>query len=193
MMKPGRRQLILGGAALGAGLLVYWQSDLRSVGLQEKLLRAVGGKTTLRKPDATGIIDEELGTKLWLLFQRTGARWHLWKSVSLNQQAFARIIDEKTMQEPSYLTEYREAGQVLDELGPDWQQDDSSFDQLFRLPTNIYGFHATRLGRMQKYVIGEFIELLVAFGGFKAFGYHNYRGFAGGLLSDQINPPYRSL
>lgn len=192
MSKLDRRQLILGGAALGTGLLIYWQADLRPGDLQEKLLRKVGGSTTLRAPDATGLVSDALATQLWLLFQRTGTRWRLWESVSMDRPAFERVIRQKTVQKPSYLTEYREAGQILDELEPNWRQDDSTFDQLFRLPVNVYNFNATRLGRMQTYVIGEFIELLVTFGGFRAFGLDNYRGFSGGPLSNRINPQFRT-
>jgi hypothetical protein len=56
----------------------------------------------------------------------------------------------------------------------------------------LRAFEATRLGRLQKFVIGEFLELQMAYGGFRVFGYRNYRGYAGGPLSDSARPPYRS-
>ncbi len=183
MLNLNRRKLLLGGASLGVGWLIYLQADLRSGSLHEKLLRLVGGTTRLRKPETTGVIDEQLIEDFWLLFKRTGERWKLWDSVSLNRTEFERIINAKTTQQPSYLTEYREAGQLLQDIGPEWRTGGPPIDQLFRIPANVYEFNKTRLGRAQQYVIEEFIALLVTYGGFRSFGYTSYRGYSGGPLN----------
>jgi hypothetical protein len=189
MLNLNRRKLLLGGASLGAGWLIYLQADLHSGSLQEKLLRLVGGTTRLRNPEMTGVIDEQLMDDFWLLFNRTGERWRLWGSVNLSHTEFERIINAKTTQQPSYLTEYREAGQLLQDISPEWRTGGPAIDQLFRIPANVYEFNKTRLGRAQRYVIEEFITLLVTYGGFRSFGFTTYRGYTGGPLHARARLP----
>jgi hypothetical protein len=192
MSTVARRSVILGAVAGGAGLLLYLQRDLRSVRIMDTLLRRLGARADLRDPAVMGEPEPALLEQLWQLFTRMAARWQMAGEVELDENAFAQIIRAKTTLAPSYLTEYREARGILEEVERDMARDAAAFDQLFAVPIGLESFELTRLGRLQKFVIGEFLELQMAYGGFRAFGYRNYRGWAGGPLSDTARPPYRS-
>jgi hypothetical protein len=186
-----RRSVILGAAAAtGAGLLLFLQPALRRTRFVDSVLRKVSGAPGLRTPELTGEAPEAVVRQLWLLFTRLADRWQM--RVDLGETGFRQFIREKTTLPPSYLTEYRQAAAVLEEVELAMESDPSAFDQLFVVPLELPGFGATRLARLQQFVIGEFLELQLAFGGFRAFGYRNYRGFTGGPLSDPARPPYRS-
>lgn len=185
-----RRSVIVGAAATGAGLLLYLQSDLRHGRIMDTLLRRLGRTAGLRAPELTGEADAALVRQLWQLFTRMAARWQM--RVDLDEAGLAEFLRAKTAEAPSYLTEYRAAGEILDEVEHEMRRDPMAFDQLFRMPTGLAAFESTRLGRLQKYVIGEFLELQMAHGGFRDFGYRNYRGYAGGPLSDPAHFPYRT-
>ena len=192
MRNIGRRGVILGAAAAGAGLLIYLQRDLRSVQVMETLLRRLGASAELRAPELTGEPDTPLVRQLWVLFTRMAMRWQIAGDVDLDEHGFAAFVRAKATLPPSYLTEYQEAGAILAEVEREMQQDPAAFDQLFVVPAGLQGFEVTRLGRLQKFVIGEFLELQMAHGGFRPFGYRNYRGWAGGPLSEPGHPPYRA-
>jgi hypothetical protein len=189
----GRRALIAGGTiAAGAGLIAYLQGHLQPVPVARMLLDAVDGTLALREPETTGVPSVELTSGLWLLFSRIAERWQMSDFIDLNVSGFTEIVRLKCAVAPSYLTEYRETARLLAELEPGLAGDPASLDQLFTQPEGLSAFGATRLGRMQAFVIGEFLELQMAYGGFRAFGYANYRGYAGGVLGDPDHPPFRT-
>lgn len=188
-----RRALLAGGAVVtGAALLAWLGRGLRAVRPAPALLEVVPGSPALRLPATVGAPEPAVEAALWGLFVRIAARWEMTGQVDLDEPGFREILRLRSAGAPSYLTEYREAARLLGELAPapaDGAGHDG-FDQLFARPVGVADFALTRLGRLQSYVVGEFLELQVAFGGFRAFGYRNYRGFAGGPLSDPARLPY---
>jgi len=187
-----RRDLVLGGtAAAGAALLLAWQADLQGVSVPGRLLRRLGLSPGLRAPQLTGRADDGLLRPLWWLATQIAARWQLAEFVDLTEDAFAQFIDAKTRKAPSYLTEYRAAGRILADVEIEMRSRDDALDRILARPAGFRDFALTRIGRLQKFVVAEIIELQLASGGFRAFGYRNYRGFPGGPLADPAHPPYR--
>ena len=186
MVRMGRREVIVGGASLGVGVCAAFLAFNRDrpEATDDLLSAVVDAPPGVRSPELTGELSGGDGDVLWRLFGAIERRWSLSGLVKLDKSAFLEILRQKTARPPSYLTEYRDAAGLLSSLWSRAVQPDAVFTAVVD--------EATRLGRARRFVVGEFMELQIAFGGFKRFGYANYRGFVGGPLSDPSHLPYRT-
>ena len=94
-------------------------------------------------------------------------------------------LDLKTEYEPSYLTEYDSASDLVALLSPTTSSIDQVWSTLLFSDIPVKQESGTRLGRARSFVFSEIITHQVAVtGAFKSFGLVNYRGYFGGVYSD---------
>ena len=138
----------------------------------------------LRDPQRTGRLHESQLEQIWQIFDHIGQVWEnrdFCTIQSLDQ--LEPIITLKTTRVPSYLTEYRAALTIFQQLREDLDPQRA----LHRLYFESGDEH------LRRYVIEEFLRLQIAHGGFRFLPYQNATGYAGGSFDDDGHLPYRSL
>jgi len=144
--------------------------------------RATPRDGALRSPDLTGVLEAGDKADLWQLFAAIDRIWQLEGQCQLVRTSFGGVLDAKTSKRPSYLTEYR-AALVRFRALREKQGLEAACEQLYA---------DQNPSPLKTHVLDEFIALHMAFGGFRALGYRNAAGFAGGSFSDRDRLPYRT-
>lgn len=161
--------------------------------LHEWLATVVAGETGLRDPARTGTMSAEEFDAFWALFERIGELWELSAFTTIDRTALRDMLDLKAESPPSYFTEYRAGAKAIRHTLDRIDSRTGAFDLLITGTFDADEIAATRLGRLRRHVVGELITLQVSHGGFRRFGYKNYRGYMGGVFSDPDDLPYRSM
>lgn len=121
--------------------------------------------------------------RLWQLFQRIGLFWNdlfYQNTDSSNlKSSWLEFIEAKTRSEPTYIGEYSNAVEVVEELIEVYGAD-PAYTLLFLKSGIPPGPPTTRLAHAKKYVVDEFIRVNIVASGFKSFGGKNYKGYIGG-------------
>ena len=87
----------------------------------------------------------------------------------------------KTMEEPSYLTEYEHAIELVNLLVKRGESVEQAWSSLLFANFGDENFESTKLGRARNFVFSEIITHQIPISeGFKSFGLVNYRGYFGG-------------
>jgi hypothetical protein len=87
----------------------------------------------------------------------------------------------KTMEEPSYLTEYEHAIELVNLLVRRGESVEQAWSSLLFANFGDENFESTKLGRARNFVFSEIITHQIPISeGFKSFGLVNYRGYFGG-------------
>jgi hypothetical protein len=147
---------------------------------------------SIRNPELTGELPLSGIDRLWRIFEHIGGHWSNAADVAMDRQRFARILALKVSEFPSYLTEYSDASDLFSRLEAQLGDSAQALRVLFTPPSSTApDFPSTPLGHAQTYVVTEFINLQIANGGFRHFGYVNYPGWIGGPLADVAELPYR--
>ena len=139
--------------------------------------------------DPVALNADEVG-RLWELFDHIGRTWGARDDDPLYQRSqWLEFLQVRTEHAPSYVAEYRNAIQVLDELrrveGDEmWQK------LLFAHGTS--GPPITRLGHLRVFVVEEFIQVWLTSGGFKSYGAGNYNSYISGSRF-AVRAPYRRV
>jgi hypothetical protein len=124
---------------------------------------------------------------LWRIFQEIGRCWNNVLNDSDNlKSSWLEFIEAKTTTSPSYIAEYSNAVQVVDELIEIYGEKEA-FSRLFLrhgIPTDP---PLTRLAHAKKYVVDEFIRVNIVAGGFRSFGGRNYNGYVGGSRYNELS------
>ena len=182
-----RRTFILAAAAAAMGLDATWA---QAPDLDAWLLAEVTGPPGPRDAARVGSLARRDHRLLLGFFRHIGKRWELAAASGVGDRHFASLTSHKTEQRPSYLAEYHEAAVIIAEVRARTGSLDEAYERLL-VPVDLPGFSLhTRLGRAQRFVSSELITWIVCQGGFRRFGYANYRGFMGGLFT-AVPPPYR--
>ncbi len=146
---------------------------------------------------------------LWRIFVAIGSVWENATDDSAGlKSSWLEFIKEKTIRRPSFIGEYVNALEVVDEL--EHIYGDEAFSKLFLdngISLDKYGAPAqldTRLAHAKYFVIDEFIRVQIVAGGFKNFispnrpviqpqYVVNYNGFIAGSRYNRIKPvrPYK--
>lgn len=202
-----RRQLLEAGALVGVGLLTWGCGDNYSPGSPDgggspddsdaqppdNLLPVDPSATVaegLLAPEDSGTLDAAALASLWQLFAEIGRRWESGAmSTITSEAALGDILALKTMETPSYYTEYRLAHGVLVHLTGEYGAD-QALDMMFAFPADAAA--DTVAGHIRTYTLAELLRLQVAYGGFRRFGFTNYPGFAGGPLDTPDALPYQT-
>ncbi len=142
--------------------------------------------------------------KLWKIFVEIGIAWEntVHDSAGL-KSSWLEFIKEKSLRKPSFVAEYVNAIQVVDELVKMYKK--NAFHKLFfenGLTVNRFGGPVsldTRLAHAKHFVVDEFIRVQIIAGGFKNFvqkdsseirpeNITNYNGFIASSRYNRIKP-----
>ena len=135
-------------------------------------------------PEKTGILPPQDMHDIWSIFNYIGQAWQNGEFCNIKtEQDLKPIIDLKTSQVPSYLTEYQEAIAFFRDLKSKYGEQEA----LRKL------FFEESLPRIRQYVLSEFLYLQISQGGFLKFGYKNYLGYMAAPFDDPAHLPYRGV
>ncbi len=133
-------------------------------------------------PAESNILTERQRDRLWELLIEIGQNWRTrrgaYDTANL-RSSWLEFIDAKTSYEPSYVGEYINAAEVLNEL-IDMYGRDAAYSKLFFESGIEPGSTDTRIGHLKRFVVDEFIRMHITAGGHKSFGGENYHGYLGG-------------
>ena len=110
--------------------------------------------------------------------------WQLTSDLRQYKMRLGRDLAFKTKEEPSYLTEYENAVELIDLLVRESDSVEQAWSTLLFSNFETDNFAHTKLGRARNFVFSEIITHQVPLsGGFKSFGLSNYRGYFGGVFT----------
>ncbi len=190
-----RRGFILSAAAaatVAAAAVGLKDEPVLDADLDDWLDQEVSRDPGPRSASDTGTLTRDRFLLLNGLFDAIGQRWDMAAASGIEPWQFASLVENKTRQAPSYLAEYTEAADLLARIRDRAGGLEQAHARLLLPSGGPESFGISRLGRARKFVCAEFMLWYVSQGGFKRFGYANYRGYMGGpFLSKPL--PYRGL
>ena len=133
--------------------------------------------------------------ELWEIFLFIRTNWQSTDDVNFDQ--FESIVNYKTSLDSDYLGYYQQAVTEYENLYQQTGDKQMALGILYQQNQCVdAGGDSTcssaKLPEVAKYVLWEFMQMNVAFGGFRDFGYENYQGWMGGGSYEQVPPPYRT-
>ena len=154
---------------------------LTTLGFAPSLLHAMASNAPgLPQPEVVGTLSATSKDILWRVFKQIGVIWKNSDEVRLWRMEFDIIIDLKTGSAPSYLTAYNAFARYLgDQIRVHGR--DKAMNRLF----------FEEAGKEHAHLVAELIELQLVYGGFRMFGWKNYKGYQGGPFSNPEYTPYR--
>ena len=107
--------------------------------------------------------------------------WELTPNIDKYLERLQEDLYFKTMKEPSYLTEYENAIELVNLLIKRSESIEQAWSSLLFANFGDENFRSTKLGRARNFVFSEIIAHQIPISeGFKSFGLVNYRGYFGG-------------
>lgn len=135
-------------------------------------------------PDRTGKLTDLEFKTLASLCEYVNKIWELTPDLDTYLKMLRADLDLKTGEEPSYLTEYKNALGLIDAVVDENDVEDKGWATLLFLEFEDAEFEGTQLGRARRLVFSEIITHFVPIsGGFKTFGLWNYSGYFGGAYT----------
>lgn len=145
----------------------------------------VGDSDLPLDPGRTGVMSEDQFETLAGLCRYVDRGWDLAVDFDEYLLRLRSDLNLKTEYEPSYLTEYGSAAELVNLLGASTSSVDEVWSILLFSELPVESESGTKLGRARRFVFSEIITHLVAVSGaFKSFGLVNYRGYFGGAYSE---------
>ncbi|MGJ8691018.1 MAG: hypothetical protein ACSHW0_00905 [Thalassotalea sp.] len=123
---------------------------------------------------------------LWTIFTFIRTNWGT--NDNVGEKQFELILNYRIELNSVYTNYYQETVTEFNLLQQKYGDQQSALKMLFQenqQPT-------PKITNIANYVLKEFFTMNVAFGGFKAIGYKNYRAWMGGGNFNQNPPPYRT-
>lgn len=191
-IKLDRRKIIgLAAGFASSSFLMPFEIAIAD-GLNDWLTTPIPGSAGRRNPDRSGTLPTDTFNMLWALFRRIGKVWELGQFTTIDRSTLQNMLALKTVELPSYFSEYRAGAEVIQTAIDALDSRADAFDLLIGGEFRAADLGRTRLGRLRRHVISELVTFQVSHGGFRRFGYKNYRGHMGGQFTDPANPPYRA-
>ncbi|QQO55799.1 MAG: hypothetical protein N838_23060 [Thiohalocapsa sp. PB-PSB1] len=123
---------------------------------------------------------------LYKIFTFIRSQWGTSDGVSEDQ--FELIVGYKANSDPAYAFYYTVAVATYEALLKKLGNEEAALTALYQ--ENQQPDPANQ--DIAQYVLGEFLTMNIAFGGFSLFGYENFRGWMGGGSFEDTPPPYRT-
>lgn len=181
--KFGRRKLLavagLGVVALGGGIAFWNRHGLRYLYAMRSRLPPLRRRNP-RAPEKTGTLNQSHAVLLSQLVEAIGSVW--FDGMELAEPDVNDVVELKTSQKPSYLTEYRSAARLFSKLMKNGGRNgEDVLRKIVEAAADEDSVHHREALHADVFVIKEFAALYLARGGFKAYELDNYRGYPGGL------------
>jgi hypothetical protein len=179
-----RRQLIKMG--LSAGVLAALPFGCIELDDDDagRLLEFVSDSDLPVDEKRTGTLSHEDFDTLSTLCRYVDRVWELGANLDDYLQQLRVDLGFKTEEEPSYLTEYENAIELIQLLVRGSDSVEQAWASLLFSELEGDNFSHTRLGRARKFVFSEIITHQIPIsGGFKSFGLWNYTGYFGGAYT----------
>ena len=183
-LKIDRRQLIRMG--LSSSVLATLPLGCVMLGNDEtdELLQFVSNSRSPVDAKRTGSLLQEDFEKLVGLCQYVNRAWELDADMRLYFNRLRADLDFKTSEEPSYLTEYKHAVELISRMVGATSSVEQAWASLLFSDFDVENFAATKLGRARRLVFSELITHQIPMSGaFKSFGLWNYSGYFGGSFT----------
>lgn len=182
-----RRKLIKMGLAASTLAMLPIGCIIMSDDNSKQLLRPISDSDFPINPHLTGELTDEEFNALASLAIYVNSEWQLVLDMDAYLNVLRSDLKLKTSIEPSYLTEYKNAVNLINGLIDKNEDSTELWSILLFLKFSEPDFESTQLGRARKFVFSEMIKHFVPISGaFKVFGLWNYNGFFGGpYLSDE--------
>ena len=176
-----RRQLLKIGISYGVLSTLPFGCSALDDDIVNELLTFVSDSGLPFNEKRTGVLPDAQFDTLLTLCNYVNQAWQLTTDLSSYTVRLKTDLAFKTNEEPSYLTEYENAVELIqlvvntsDTIGDAWST-------LLFSEFDAENFEHTKLGRARNFVFAEIITHQVPIsGGFKRFGFVNYRGYFGG-------------
>ena len=136
-------------------------------------------------PARTGRLRDQHFDTLETLGRYVDKAWELKTDLDLYRDRLKADLHFKTDAEPSYLTEYVHAVELIQVASRAADEPDQAWATLLFARFDTPRFDDTKLGRARTFVFSELITHQIPLsGGFKSFGLVNYRGYFGGSYAN---------
>lgn len=202
-----RRTFLIGlGASVAASAfgINILQAQAQESTIPETLYKWLTEKLTEKPipqmPTKTGTLEPEQIQRLSDFADFLSETWSMTAYLEQSQFDITRLINPKTEEKLSYLTEYTLAVQVLDRAIQEMSESKKALDLLAFGKFSPDELINTRIGRFRRVVFEEFTYYIVISGGFRRFGPkgdieppRNYGGYIGGPFTNDSYLPYRGI
>jgi hypothetical protein len=154
----------------------------------EKLLRHIGDSDLPIDDSLTGALSQSEFETLFALCPFVDKAWNLKADLAQYRRQLQSDLELKTTRQPSYLTEYRNAIELIDLIARDTSSSEQIWTSLLFSNFDQEQFSTTQLGRARHFVFYEIIAHQIPISGaFKSFGLVNYRGYFGGPYASPVS------
>lgn len=176
-----RRKLLKMGIAAGIVSLLPIGCINMSDDKLGRLLKPIGDSNLPINRKLTGKMTDAEFNALASLCEYVNKVWELTPDLGTYLKMLRADLELKTGEEPSYLTEYKNAVVLIDAVVDKGDDGDKGWATLLFSEFEEADFQSTQLGRARRFVFSEIITHFVPIsGGFKTFGLWNYSGYFGG-------------
>lgn len=149
-----------------------------------EMLREVSDLDLPVESSLTGVLEPEKSAALFNLCEFVDEAWQFKSDLAAYRPQFVADLELKTKVQPSYLTEYRHAVELITLARRNHPTIDQAWIFLLFSEADVEDFEYTKLGRARRLVFSEIVSHQVPISGaFKSFGLVNYRGYFGGPYS----------
>ncbi len=146
-----------------------------------ELLKFVSDSSLPVNDKRTGKLSDADFDTLSTLCKYVNQAWELTSDLSDYLDRLKGDLDLKTVEEPSYLTEYEHAIELINLVVRSSDSVEQAWSSLLFTKFEADNFAHTKIGRARNFVFAEIITHQVPLSeGFRSFGLSNYTGYFGG-------------
>ncbi len=164
----------IAAVVLGAGATLGWSKRF-AVKLFLRLRNQEAGPELAES--AVGTLSEKERAGLVAMARAVGQMWHF---DQLDEAELEEIFEDKAASPPSYLAEYRHALGWFERRRDQGVSAVAAFEQCLAASLKD-GSEFTSEARVRAFFVEEVLNLYLASGAFRSFGFMNYRGHWSGL------------
>jgi len=176
-----RRSFLKIGLSSGALAILPFGSIMISDDNFSELLKFVSDSDLPVNHQHTGELSNSEFDTLSTLCKYINQAWELTRNLDEYLDRLRGDLFSKTIEEPSYLTEYENAIELVKLLIKQGESVEQAWSSLLFTNFGDKNFKSTKLGRARNFVFSEIIMHQIPISeGFKSFGLVNYRGYFGG-------------
>ena len=180
-LKIDRRQLLKLGISAGVLATLPFKNVVLADAVSDELLSFVSDDSLPVDATRTGLLTQADVYTLATLCTYVNETWELSSDLGPYLVALKADLVYKTREEPSYLTEYEHAIELINAVAAASESMAQAWTTLLFSEISVNNWPHTKLARARTFVFEEIIAHQIPISGaFKSFGLINYRGYRGG-------------